>query len=245
MKVGFNYPVPWNVYGIYLGSGNPPGTSPGMDVWPQNLRTNLSVLKRELGIEVVRMFLLGNAANYGTVSGRTTILPARLDPRVTEQLGEMFQAFADARMLVIPSLIDFKAFGQRQLLKAGPPPCTNGCTDRQAIVNDAATRRGFFDQVLKPFLAISRPFRDVVYAWEVQNEPIWNVTEVRLTSLVTGYQRGVAGGTTVSKPAMRAFLQEAIDIIEGFDVAPRFHATVGHRFRQDLERFPTGTLRQF
>ena len=31
MKVGFNYPIPWNVYGIYLGSGNPPGASPRME----------------------------------------------------------------------------------------------------------------------------------------------------------------------------------------------------------------------
>jgi len=44
---------------------------------------------------------------------------------------------------------------------------------------------------------------------------------------------------------MQAFLQEAIDIIERFEVEPRFSATVGHRFAADLERFPTGRLRQF
>jgi hypothetical protein len=205
----------------------------------------LGLLKGELGIEVVRIFLLGNAANYGTVSGGRTILPAQLDPRVSEQLGEMFQAFADEDMLVIPSLIDFKAFGQRRVLTTGPPECTNGCTDRHAIVNDATTRRGFFSQVLTPFLTVSRPFRDVVYAWEVLNEPIWNVNEPRLTSLVTRVRRDVVGKTAISKLAMQRFLQEAVDIIEHFDVEPRFKATVGHRFARDLERFPTGKLPQF
>ncbi|HEU5073106.1 MAG TPA: hypothetical protein VFU02_03020 [Polyangiaceae bacterium] len=245
MMVGVNYAAPWNVYGIYLGSGNPPGSCPGMDVWPENLASNLTLLRDELGVRVVRVFLLGNAANYGSVVGGRTVLPEALDPRVTKQLELMFGVFADARMLVIPSLIDFKAFGACKLLGREPKQRTNGCTDRHDIVNDATIRRRFFDQVLRPFLAISKPFRNAVYAWEVQNEPIWNVSEFSLTSIVTDLERAAVGKTKVPRTAMQTFLQEAIDIIERFDVEPRFSATVGHRFARDLERFPTGQLRQF
>ncbi len=245
MLVGVNYPVPWNVYGIYLGSGNPPGSCPGMDVWPENLASNLVILRDELGVQVVRVFLLGNAANYGAVVDGRATLPEALDPRVTQQLRAMFEAFADAKLLVIPSLIDFKAFGERTLLRQRPNPCTNGCTDRHDIVNDPATRQRFFDQVLRPFLAVSKPYRSAIYAWEVQNEPIWNVRELALTSLVTNLERSAVGRTRVSRPAMQTFLQQAVDIIERFDVEPRFEATVGHRFARDLERFPTGQRRQF
>jgi len=245
MMVGVNYPVPWNVYGIYLGSGNPPGSCPGMDVWPSNLATNLITLRDELGVQVVRVFLLGNAANCGAVVDGRTTLPEVLDPRVIRQLAAMFEAFAEAKLLVIPSLIDFKAFGERRVLGRAPTAPTNGCTDRHDIVNDLAIRQSFFDRVLRPFLAVSKPFRSIVYAWEVQNEPIWNVRELSFTSIVTDLERSAVGRTKISRALMQAFLQQAVDIIERFDVEPRFKATVGHRFARDLERFPTGQLRQF
>lgn len=255
MMVGFNYPHPWNVYGIYLGSGNPPGSQPGMDVWTTNLKSNLKTLRDDLGIRVVRIFLLGNAANYGSVAPGpivgdvtatgTTTLPTALHPKVSAQLTEMFQAFSDADMLCIPSLIDFKAFGRRVVLRPGPPVVTNGCTNHHDIANDATIRQAFFDQVLRPFLIISKPFRSAVYAWEVQNEPIWNVASVSATTILSPFQLDVAGGATITSSTMRTFLQEAIDIIEGFPVEPRYRATVGHRFKDDLGSFPTGRARQF
>jgi hypothetical protein len=226
-----------------------------MDVWTTNLRTNLTSLRDDLGIRVVRIFLLGNGANYGSVAPGlevagvtttgTTTLPAALHPKVSVQLTEMFQAFDDLDMLCIPSVIDFKAFGRRVVLKAGPPVVTNGCTNRHDIANDTTIRRAFFEQVLKPFLNISKPFRSAVYAWEVQNEPIWNVASISATTALSPFQLGVAGGSTISKSTMKTFLQEAIDIIESFPVEPRYRATVGHRFKDDLGNFPTGSARQF
>ena len=255
MMLGLNYPHPWNVYGIYLGSGNPAGSQPGMDTWVTNLRSNLKVLRDDLGIRVVRIFLLGNAANYGsvapgpvvrdvTITGRMT-LPAALHPKVSVQLTEMFQAFDAANMLCIPSLIDFKAFGRRVVLRPGPPPLTNGCTNRHDIANDPSVRQAFFDQVLRPFLALSQPFRSAVYAWEVQNEPVWNVASLSATTIASPFQLDVAGGATVRSSTMSTFLQEAIDIIEGFPVEPRYRASVGHRFVADLASIPSGSARQF
>lgn len=254
MKVGFNYPIPWNAYGIYLGSGNPPGASPGMDVWTQNLKANLLVLKNELDIHIVRIFLIGNGANYGTVSGGTVLPgpgsnigdvtfggtftpPASLHPKVTIQLTEMFQAFQDTEMMVIPSLIDFKAFGRKAVILPGGFP--NGATNRFDIVEVEATRRTFFDQVLRSFLTVSQPFRSVVYAWEVTNEPYWNYSPASKADFT------ICGGDTVSFSEMEVFLQEAVDIIESFAVTPKFRATVGHRFARDLGRLPTGKARQF
>jgi len=255
MLIGFNYPHPWNAYGIYLGSGNPPGSQPRMDAWITNLRSNLKILRDDLGIRVVRIFLLGNAANYGSVApgpvvrdvtttGRMT-LPAALHPKVSAQLTEMFQAFDAADMLCIPSLLDFKAFGRRVVLRSDPSVVTNGCTNRHDIANDASVRQAFFARVLQPFLTLSRPFRRAVYAWEVQNEPIWNVASLSATTIASPFQLDVAGGATVRKATMSAFLQEAIDIIEGFPVEPRFRASVGHRFNADLASLPTGSARQF
>jgi len=255
MMLGLNYPHPWNVYGIYLGSGNPPASQPGMDVWVKNLRSNLKTLRDDLGMRVVRIFLLGNAANYGAVAPGLVVrditttarltLPLALHPKVSAQLTEMFQAFQAEDMLCIPSLIDFKAFGRRVVLRTGPPVLTNGCTNRHDIATDATLRQAFFDRVLRPFLNLSKPFRSAVYAWEVQNEPIWNVLSLSATTLASACQLDVAGGATIRSSTMRTFLQEAIDIIEGFPVEPRYHATVGHRFKADLAHLPTGRARQF
>ena len=202
----------------------------------------------------MRIFLMGNAANYGTVSGGkivpdprsgigdvtlggTFTPPASLHPKVTGQLTEMFQAFQETEMMVIPSLIDFKAFGRKAVILPGGH--TNGATNRFDIVQVDKTRRAFFDQVLRPFLTVSKPFRSTVYAWEVTNEPYWNY------SPASNADFQICGGSTIFLWEMDTFLQEAIDIIEGFSVTPRFRATVGHRFARELNRLPTGKARQF
>jgi hypothetical protein len=155
-------------------------------------------------------------------------------------------------MMVIPSIIDFKAFGRKLTLRAGGPPktvngsrtkridpVTNGCTDRQQIVQDKAMRQDFFGQIKENLLDPTIPFRSHIYAWEVQNEPSWNFRTIAGDA--------VAGGATVSKAEMRTFLQEGVDLINGITVGGQraFNSTVGHRFLEDLDDLPTGTRRQF
>src|SRR6478752_9712750 len=123
--IGLNYPVPWQAYGIYLGGGNPCGSNPALDVWPANLKQNLIDLRDQLNMKIVRIFLLCNAVNYGSVSNDLDHVftpPPSLHPKVRQQLQAMFQAFKDTNMLVIPSLIDFKAFGRFSLLDAQGDP---------------------------------------------------------------------------------------------------------------------------
>jgi len=256
--VGLNYPVPWNAYGIYFGGGNPPASFPALDAWTVNLKQNLIQLRDTLNIRVVRIFLLGNASNYGASVGGVFTPPTALHPKFIDHLQKMFLAFRDTSMLVIPSLIDFKAFGHSVVLTpavlAQPAVMqegsiitpavkakgvvTNGCNDMQAIVRDSTIRDLFFKQTLEPFLQASIPFQTSIYAWEVQNEPYWNVQNIvnRFAPLK------IAGGFTVEASESSTFLQQGVDLIAD---THKFPSTVGHRFSDDLDNFPTGTRRQF
>lgn len=229
MRVGFNYPYPWNAYGIYLGSGAPPGSNPQLGRWPENLRRNLLEL-REVGIDCVRMFLLGNAHNYGTVQVGRVVLPERLPTEMAEQLSTMFEAFAQTKVQVIPSLVDFKAWGEPAT--QGAP---NGATARHTLVTDSVLRQMFLEQVLREFLQLSLPYRETIYAWEVQNEPVWNI--------LPGLPQSVRGSRRLSLRSMRRFLREAVDLIESDPFG--FPSTVGHRFVRDTWWLPSGALRQF
>jgi hypothetical protein len=257
MIVGMNYPHPWNAFGVYLGGGSPPGSQPGIDVWTTNLLFNLFFMKDQLNLRVVRIFLLGNAFNYGSFkptggtplsrfgSSQLFVPPKTLHPKFGEHVTAMFQAFQTAGMLVIPSLIDFKAFGR-------PLSIPNGCTGKFDIAANDATRRIFFKQVLDEFLRLSVPFRDVIYAWEVQNEPFWNISSF----LANAASSTVAGGPTLSAAQEKTFLNEALALMAtgvqrhatpNDNVLPgeHFQTTVGHRFLSDLSELPTGTKRQF
>jgi hypothetical protein len=256
--VGFNYPCAWNAYGLYFGGGNPPGSNAGLDVWTDNLKTNLIFLRDELNIGVVRIFLLCNAFNYGSVSAARRGFPAKfslpptMHPKFKEHIQKMLLAFRDTSMMVIPSIIDFKAIGSRSVLRPGSPArtvngsrvprvetITNGCTDRSEIVRVESIRNGFFQQIKENLLEPAIPFRHNIYAWEVENEPSWNFRLLQA--------RSVAGSPTVSKDEMRTFLKQGVDLIDSiqFDGRPAFKSTVGHRFLEDLDDLPTGTRRQF
>lgn len=228
MRVGFNYPYPWNAYGIYLGSGSPPGSNPRLGRWPENLRQNLLEL-RDIGIDCVRIFLLGNAYNYGKLTAGTVQLPQSLPREMAEQLSAMFEAFEQTGVQVIPSLVDFKAWG-------GPSRAsTNGATGRYALVTEPSLRRAFLQQVLRQFLELSLPYRETIFAWEVQNEPIWNV--------MPGLPASVRGSRRLGVRSLRAFLQDALNLIESEPFC--FPSTVGHRFVRDRMWSPTGSMRQF
>lgn len=231
MAVGMNYPIPWNAYGFYFGGGGPdPGTNPLLDLWLPNLTQNLIHLRDVLNVRIVRIFLLGNAFNYGKGAGAAFTPPSVLHPKFNEHLVGMLQAFQDQRMKVIPSIIDFKAFGSKS--KGG-----GGCTDKFNIAKNPADQKVFFDQVVEPFLIASKPFKSQIFAWEVMNEPFWNMSR-----LSGQFAPQIAGGRTLTEEEMTAFLQGALDLIEK---KHGFTGTVGHRFSGDLDDFPTGKARQF
>jgi len=225
MDLGLNYPFPWNAYGRYFGRGAPPGSEPELGRWLEELERNLGVLRGRLGMRVVRLFLLCNGYNYGRLAGGRFEPPDELHPAFVQDLVALLAVFRAEGMQVIPSLFDFKAFGRAWQ--------RNGCGDRYDILRDPWTQRIVLEQTLARFLLASAPYKDVVFAWEVVNEPAWNVRRL--------VPRSSAGGPTTSKRELSQFLARAVALID----AHGFASTVGHRFASDLDRFPTGSIRQF
>jgi hypothetical protein len=76
----------------------------------------------------------------------------------------------------------------------------------------------------------------VIYAWEVMNEPAWDIR--RITKTLTGY---VPHPPFVDDSALKEFLRLGIAWIDD----KKFPSTVGHRFLSDLGDMATGTKRQF
>jgi hypothetical protein len=238
LLVGFNYPFPWNTYGEYFGGGTPPGADPRLDDWIPNLKKNLHILKADLNIWHVRIFLLCNAWNYGTVSSgppNRLTPPAKLHPKYTDHLKKMLDAFQCEDMIVIPSLIDCVAFW--------PLGRAQGTGGRADIPNDPSIRTTFLTQVLDDFLRTSASYRSSILAWEVINEPIWATSAVHASFLAMQKTHKPAAvlKADVSSSEMTRFIDEAVKKIH----AAGFDSTVGHRYFDDLATLPTGKWRQF
>ncbi len=220
-----NYPWAWSAYGTYFGAGAPPGSRPELDRWTTDFDQNLARL-RDVGVRVVRLFLLCNAYNYGSFSGGRFEHPGALHPRFAEHLALALVACRRRGVQLIPSLLDFKALGR----KLG----ANGCTGRSCLAREPFDREAFFDRALVPLLDVCQSERAALFAFEVINEPTWNLR--RVTAPLSS-----AGGRTVSETEMAVFLSGALHRI----ATAGLPSTVGHRFPADLARFPTGTERQF
>lgn len=249
MEVGFNYPWAFNRYGTWIGprdikKATPTGRDDKAPAWEAvgdatrggSLGANLDILKYSLRINKVRVFLLGNAFNYGT---RPTpnkeypdlsdfVAPPKLHPLFGEHFTKMLEVFASRHMQVLPSLIDFGAIYPRR--DAG-----GGYTD---IVT---TQRQKFLSSITELVDISKKYPDTIFAWEAINEPYWNI-------MTTG---GLAPrphifnsfGPDVESSDMASFISDLLKIFEGAG----FASTVGHRYVADLDDqvLPTGTMPQF
>lgn len=244
MKVGFNYPWAFNKMGLYFG---PHQDEPWMDRWLSFFRENLIEL-RQMGIEVVRIWLLCNGANYGPRPTKTRSYlppprlsldglrkwlfpdvgyrfepPISLDQAFIEHMRQMLEIVkaSETGIQLIPSLLTFEFF-----------------IDHQDVAKDARKRDMFLSTALDPLLSTSKDYRDQILAWEVMNEPSWD------TAI---FSPPVRGGSVMpwipllSQAEMAGFLAAALKRIE----AGGFQSTVGHRYFRDFSRFPTGTLRQF
>jgi hypothetical protein len=178
----------------------------------------------------VRIFLFGNANNFGTQREVETGLwtftfPPALDDRYRRQLDAMFRAFADQSMFVIPSLVDFHVAAQ-----------LSGVGGRPDIVQDPFTRERFFNMVLEPFLTISEAYsRSSLFTWEVMNEPS-NVISwpIQMANPFTNHP--------IAPEVMADFLQKACDRIRGHN---GLSSTVGHRYAKYMDSLPSGTMKQF
>ncbi|MFL6593230.1 MAG: hypothetical protein ACJ8GK_11075, partial [Luteimonas sp.] len=274
MRVGFNYAWAWDRYGMQIG----PYTASGDAAWDadrdpivgkplprfklptlfDNLARNLQELSA-IGISVVRWFLIANGSNYGRGPWRRIVdegstkasvweftLPRTTDPRYTFHLRELLKAFRAAKMQIIPSFVDFPLAGD------SPPPDANGLAfgGRADLIRDKAKRTAFLNGIFLDLLVASREFKDVIYAWEVMNEPSWMLNPP-LDDKLPMWSFAADNAKKTGKPLLRwpmvtqqdlsDFLTEAIQLIQ----LNGFASTVGHRFFDDLTRLPTGSLPQY
>ncbi|WP_394827636.1 hypothetical protein [Pendulispora albinea] len=256
LEVGYNYTWPFARYGTTIGprdiENDPPTGANDRDPpeWLHvgasppggSLARNLRVLRDELEIRKVRIFLLGNAYNYGnrpvpvlghgeTRHGRFKFTaPSVAHPLFREHFRQMLRIFEDEGMQMLPSLIDFGAFYPVE-------PFEGAGGGRADILS--FQRAAFIETMLKPLVQESKAFGSTVFAWEVVNEPRWN-----LVNATPFYHRPHTKSwrPDASRETMSRFISECLKVIE----AEGFASTVGHRFFNDLRGgMPTGTMPQF
>ena len=245
MDVGVNYP--WVNYGLDFGRAPPSwGRTPGTDpAWLAEVDAHL-VRFVDLGLRVVRWFILADGLAYGTGAdaprpdgrGRWRFDPPPLDPEACRHFGLLMERFEAAnpggapRITVLPVLVDYGFFaaGRCPVKHAashddGDPEWVKG--GRADAVNDVTRRRAFLAGALAPLLRISRSHARVIHAWEIVNEPEW---------VTKGWHPRSKRGLPVEEGAMRAFVLEASAAIREAGFSP----TVGFAQRETLSRARLG-----
>lgn len=242
MEVGINYPsgpgTHSPTYGWDFGIA-PPGWGPLL--WKTLLADDLRQF-RELGFVAVRWFILGDGLTYGTPKDghpprlegnawRFTPPPSLAGTQILEDFQQMLEVFRQINaqggppIKLLPSLIDFLAF------RPGMPMNEGWVKQGRAdLVREPAKRTLFLQTVLKPLLELTwRPeYRDLLYAWELVNEPEW----VTYTDKPTPER-------PLAVEDMRAFIREGAALINalGYDATARrgyFRSTVGFAMYHSL-----------
>jgi hypothetical protein len=205
----------------------------------QYLGRNLAILKK-MRIQVVRIWLVASGLLYGTApvkrsdwsdnKGGTQIanydwdytVPPRADPRFAYQFGQLLSQFKGAGLQVIPSLLDFSWGGNSSADPAfGPLGIAPG--GRSDCFKDSGKMDLLLGTLLTELLAVAaaQEYSGVVYAFEVINEPLWNIEP----SGALGLRR-----PEVTVDQMNQFLYQACTVIEGYGL----ESTIGHRRYQDI-----------
>lgn len=228
MQVGVNYP--WRDYGWDFGIPPPlwrdPDASPR---WSAEIDGHL-LRFRELGISVVRWFLIGDGLTYGAgpdaprqgPDDAWQFNPPPLAAEFLHHFEELLRRFrlanaagASATQL-LPVLVDFHACNPGILVSEGW--VKGGRADALA---DAHKRQQFFDRALEPLLEVSRRYPDVIYAWELINEPDW---------ITIGWDTTWWRTPPVDESAMRLFLEEGCERVRRAGFSP----TVGFALHRTM-----------
>jgi len=208
MQVGVNYP--WLDYGWDFGTVPPTWRNPETPPqWYGQIDDHLQHF-RNLGITVVRWFILADGLTYGSGADAPRLDasgsgwrfdPPPLSPEFLQHFEELLRRFADASangpspLQLLPVLIDF------HFCKSGTPVPDPGWVKRGRAdaITDAIKRRRFLDEGLDPLLRVSQVHRDTIYAWELINEPEWITNNWHPNWWIT---------RPVDEASMRAFLDE-------------------------------------
>ncbi len=254
IRVGVNYP--WLKQGWDFGEPVPRWGDRAQ--WKSRIDQELTAF-RELGIFAVRWFILGDGTNYGMGSpaprcegrlrrqeengrvrwvcdGRWEFDPLPLSQAFQEDFRDLLERFARAGIQLVPCLIGigWSRPGFYLANSDGTPREDIVKGGRADVINNPAKRRDFLDWVLQPLLEISQSFSNVIYAWELINEPEF---------VTRGSGMGNENTKTVEQASMFAFIREGIGRINSVG----FKSTVGFAKRETISQWRDlgVTLHQF
>jgi hypothetical protein len=245
MQVGVNYP--WLNYGWDFGLGPPvwrgARTTP---YWYDLIDRHLRHF-HDLGIEVVRWFVLADGLTYGTGSaapreeppgsGRWRFHPLPLPAEVSVHFEELLVRIGELNrqmtppIRLLPVFMDYKfCFPGERVLSDDPDWVKQGRADAVVDVN----KRGrFLDEALEPLLRIAQRHREAIYAWEAINEPDW---------ITNGWHIDRRHDHPADEPVMQAFLTECKDRIRRAGFTP----TIGFCLIETLRKSGiTAEINQF
>jgi hypothetical protein len=181
-----------------------------------------------IGISVVRWFILGDGLTYGTGPDAPKLDrfaararagwrfgPPALAPQFQDHFEAALQSFAARStgprpVRLLPVLVDYKfcepgvwpVRREEPALRQGVPD--EGWVKGGRVEAITTNRRRFIEQVLRPLLRLSSGYRDVIYAWDVFNEPEW---------VTNGWHPDRRNGHPVNGSEMRAFLEDSMSAI--------------------------------
>jgi hypothetical protein len=245
MQVGINYA--WKNYGWDFGP--PPMKDDGTPwgrraAWGDVIDADLVGFRR-LGLQAVRWFILGDGITYGVGEERPRVdaeglwrmgEPPPLTPEFEEDFRFLLERCHAAGIQLVPSLVDFHFCFPGVVLPGTSRYIKGG---RGGLLEEPARRRLFLDRVLGPLLGLSAAYRDVIYAWELMNEPEWCTRPPGVSPQLFELQR------TVVRDDMRNFLREGVGRIN----AAGFRSTVGFAHYDTLKEWDSVglgiTLHQF
>jgi len=222
MQVGVNYP--WLNYGWDFGLGPPSWRGSQTDPqWFRVIDAHLQYFQ-SLGITVVRWFILADGLTYGTDSsapypdgaapGEWRFDPPALAPEITQNFEELLQRFENINRIapqsiqLLPVFIDFHFCfpGITPVEKADPdnpqaivPDLSWVKKGRADAITDPYKRQRFLEQALDPLLRVAQRHLDVIYAWELINEPDW---------ITNGWNPDGQQNHPVDETAMQAFIAD-------------------------------------
>ena len=231
MQVGVNYP--WRDYGWDFGVA-PPGWR-GDQADPRWYGTIDDHLQRflNLGISVVRWFILADGLTYGTGNSAPYPDPAaegewRFDPpppfpEIAQHFEELLQRFENINRItpqpirLLPVFIDFHfcepgiAIPDQENPQAANPHPGWVKQGRSDAITDASKRQRFLDQAFDPLLRVSQTHADVIYAWELINEPDW---------VTNTWNPDGQSNHPVDAASMQAFIEEGKERVRAAGLKP-------------------------
>jgi hypothetical protein len=221
VDVGVNYP--WFDYGWDFGVPPPHWRPTASPRWLSQIDAHLRHFQR-LEVAVVRWFVLADGLTYGRGDAAPRRDPVResewrfdapeLNRELLDDFDELLRRFARInaaavpRIRLLPVLVDFHFCDAGIQPVAKPDPELPGATlpdpawvkqGRVDAIAHPTIRAMFLDRVLAPLLEVSRSYRDVLYAWELINEPEW---------VTNGWHPDRRRDHPVEEHEMRTFLDE-------------------------------------